>query len=517
MKRNRTFNIAANSLVGVISYIIVFLCTFITRGFIAQYLGKEILGVNSLFTNMVTILSMAELGLSAAMVMFLYKPLADNNHEKIKSFMRCYRNLYMIIFTFIFLAGCIVCIFIDYFAKTDISLAKLRLYFMLFVLNTCVTYLSAYKKSILHADQQNRIVSIVHMFSRLLMTLFQAFFLMITKSFLIYLILIIFSNLLENIICNLYVNHEFPYIKEKNIVPLTSNEKKNIYRKVKPMFIQRIASTVLTSTDNLIISVYISVGEVGVYSNYLLISQTIISIFGQIYASFTTSFGNLAASEGNVNTYPAFKRFNFLSSFLLLNACSLYLVLIQPFIQVWLGSEYITSIQLPLLIVICLYFNLMNYTLISIQNALGLHKYDEKASVIQVIFNVAASILMVKQFGVNGVVMGTILSILCFPSITKPYIIYKYVFKKPIILYFRFFARMTMTVACVLLGNVFITQFQLVSSFFLNVILNTCISIIFCNLIFIVFHHKSTEFNNLKNMFIGIYKLVSRRFVHEAR
>lgn len=503
MSKGRVRNSVYNSLCGIISYIVITLIVFISRKVFAITLGQEYLGLEGLFVNIISMLSLSELGLSMAILFFLYEPVANSNKEIIKSYMLFYQKIYRYIGGFIFIAGMLIAINIKHIAKTDVSLKEVQLYFILYLISTVVTYFYSYKKGILYADQNNRIISLIHMGIKVCGSILQIMILVGFRSYIGYLIILIMSNLLENILCSRVVDKKYPYLKEKDGVEINKRQKKEIYYKVKGLVVQNISGFIVTSTDNIIISMFVNVISVGIYANYILISQTLKTLFSQIYSAFTTSFGNLAVKENNEKIYEVFKKVKFFSFWSISFCTVMYIVLIQPFIELWMGTEYLFSYDIAILIGISFYVTMMNVPFISMQNALGLHHLDQYIVILQAIINLVISLVLVKCIGIAGVIIGTICSTIMFPTLSKPYIIYKNVFKKSVFKYYiEYIAQSTlMLIVCVIINTIFRT-INIENSIGNFLVMGIIGSVVF-NVIYICVFYRKKEFRYFEKLVIN--------------
>ena len=505
MESSRTKNSISNSLFGIMSYFVTFIFAFVSRKVFSVSLGSEFLGLNSFFSNIVSMLTITELGLSTAIIFFLYEPLAKKDHEKIKSYIFFSKKIYMIIAACISFIGIILAIFINVFAETSIEINTVRIYFLFYLASTVATYFYAYKKSILYADQKNRIVAIVHTISKIIFEMTQMVIIFKTKNYYFYLILLIISNYFENFICSKYVDKYYGYLKKddkKN--NLSKLEKKDLFIKTKNLFIQNISSFIVTSTDNIIISSFINVTTVGIYSNYALLTSTLKTVFSQIFSAFTTSFGNLAVTETKEKSYMVFKNAYFFSFWFSSLTCIMYFLLIQPFINIWMGDNYLFDYSIPILLGISYYVINMNIPAISVQNAVGLHHVDKYVMVLQAIFNMIFSIVFVKIIGIQGVILGTILATLLFPTISKPYVIYKYVFEKNVTRYYiEWIFQLIIMILTFFITYLLLNNFY-VCNLFITFIIKSILSFIIPNIIYIIIFRKRDEYIYYKKLVMKI-------------
>lgn len=507
MGESRTKNTFLNAIFGIIGYVSVVIISFALRKVFASVLGAEYLGLNSLYTTIVSFLSLTELGLSTAIIYFLYKPLNIGDKEKIKLYLNFYKKAYRVIAAIVLFAGGIVTFILPYIAKTTVNLDKVRLYFILYVINTSVSYLIAYKKSIIYADQKARAVSVAHALSKIIFSAIQIMVLYYTESFLLYIIVMIVCTVAENVSCAIYADVKYPYIKEKSTSDLTKEELREIKLKMIPIALQSLAGYVVTSTDSIIISAIINVGVVGVYSNYTLISSTLKSLYGQVFAAFTSSFGNLSVSCDTERAYYIYDKAVYLAFFMSCCMATCFASVVGPFIDLCFGSDYVLDTLNMVLIAASFYFTCMNVPAVSVQNALGLHSKDMLAMVAQGVFNLVVSLVLVHYIGLSGVIIGTILSTAIFPFFSKDYVLHKYFFNtKPAKIYLCQSCYLLITILSVVCGY-YVCNFLIVVNSWLTLIRNGFVALGISVIIIVLTTFWTSKFK----YFISILARVKRK------
>ena len=288
--QSRTKNVTVNSMVSLLCQVLNLLLNFLTRTIFIKILGAEYLGVNGLFSNILTILSFAELGIGNAIVFNLYKPLAQDDKPQISSLMLLYKQVYTAIGLFVLGAGLLVTPFLGVIIKTKPNIPEnISLLYILFLLNTVVSYFFVYKKNIMIADQKNYITLIVTQATTIARVILQTSFLLLTHNFIVYLTIQIVCTLAENFVCSALADKMYPYLKNSNPVPLSKSETKSIFADVKALAIYKFGSVILNGTDNILISMLLSVRDVGLASNYTLLMNSANSILGKLIDAFTAS------------------------------------------------------------------------------------------------------------------------------------------------------------------------------------------------------------------------------------
>ena len=298
----RKENSIKNSITSLISNILAIIIGFITQLIFIKTLGTEYLGLNSFFSNILTVFSLCELGIGTSVIYSLYKPVAQNDIEKIKTLLKFYQKTYIIISLVIFILSLILLPFINKVIGSNNLNINIYIVYFLFTLSLCLTYLFSYKRSIIYVNQKNYLINKVHIFYLLLMNTFQIIILIKTQNYYLYLINKIIFQLLENIIISFIANKIYPYIKDKNVIEIDKNTKNEIFTKVKSLIYHQFAYVIVCGTDNILISYYFGLKTAGIYSNYYLIINALTLLISSIL-EVTPSVGNLLQQNNICLTY----------------------------------------------------------------------------------------------------------------------------------------------------------------------------------------------------------------------
>lgn len=490
----RTSNSIKNVIVAFISNGITIVASFIAQMFFAKYLGKEYLGLNGLFTNIVSMLSIVELGIGTSLVYHLYKPLAEKKHEEIKSLMNFYKKSYTLISIIIFALGIILMPFLKLLVETTLPI-NIYIIFMLFVVEASCSYLLSYKRSILYANQENYIINIIKIVYVVSLNTAQIIFLYLTKNYIIYLIIKILFRIIENILITIYANKKHPYIKEKNIQKIDKNLKKDILQKVKGLFLHKIGGYIVLGTDNIIISKFINLVSVGIYSNYTLIINGIKSLFSQVFNSVTSSVGNLLIEKKYDKSLEIYKNIQFINFWLACFCSIAFFIISKPFISIWLGKDFLFNYNVVFVLMIQLYLDIYGYTIGAFKNGGGIFYEDRWSSIIQSIVNIIFSITLVLKFGIIGVVIGTILSYMVLYLYSYPAIIYKKLFNKSYFHYIKeFLLHFIIFILIYIITTICFNYLSITSNIFISLGIAIFISLFIPNMIILILFHKTKEF-----------------------
>lgn len=504
MSSSRTKNTIINFGSGAFTQILNIVLSFIVRTVFIKNLSAEYLGVNGLFTNILTILSFAELGIGNAIIYNMYKPVSENDYEKIKGLMKLYRVSYRIVGIIVAVIGLSIIPFMNFIIKDvpDIK-ESLILIYLLFLLNTVLSYFYTYKKSIISAHQKEHIVNNYKMYFYIIKSILQVLLLIFTKNFIIYLIIQITCTFLENLFTSIKANKMFPYLKDKNIENITEKEKKSIFSNVKSLVMYKLGSVILNGTDNIIMSSMISVGIVGICSNYTMIISSIVGVLGTALNGLTASIGNLNTIKDSSKKEATFYQTLFITSWLY-SFCSIaVLILINPFIELWLGSEYILAYDAVIALVLHMYINGVQFTGYAYRTTLGLFEKGKYAPIIAAIMNIFLSIILARYIGITGIFIATSISRLCTTTWLDAYLVHKYEFKTPVIKFFKKY---------ILYLVIFIISFivcNYLSSLIMyneltNFILKTILVILIPNIIMMIMFYKTDEFRAIKGKLFNV-------------
>ena len=494
----RTLNSLKNVLGNFANSLVLNLLRFVSRIVFVKVLSDVYLGVNGLLSNVLGLLALAELGIGTAISYSLYKPLANKDDEKCRSLMKFYKKAYRIIAIIVLILGLILLPFLPWFIKDTTGIDNLSLIYLIFLGNMVISYLFSYKRTLITADQKNYKITPFLMFYNFLMTTLQIVILIVFKNYILYLLVQTVCIVLENITVNTYITKKYPYLKNINKAdPIDSNELAGIKTNIKALMLHKIGSYVLTATDNIVISKFIGIVTVGVYSNYVLIYNTISNFIYMFVSNVTASFGNLIASGNKKKIYSVFKEMDFIA-YCLYGVSAICLIFVfNPFIEFVFGEKFVLPFIVVVLIMVNYYLVGINQVPITIQSAAGAYKYDKYIPLVEATLNVIVSVILVQYIGLPGVLIGTFVSYL-LPLVIKPFIVFKYVLNKKISLYFKAFLQQLLVLFTAGMLVFIILYFLKFDSIILQILVNLMISLSVPTIFIIIFYYKTEEFNDLK-------------------
>ena len=502
----RTKKSIRNVIIAMIMNVFTVVIGLISQKVFLEIMNTEYLGINGLFNNIISMLGIAELGIGAAIIYNLYKPIASNDKEKIKSLMRFYRTSYRVIALIVLLLGLLILPFLPIIVGTVEITENIYIIYLMFLIDIVFSYLLTYKRSILYANQENYIINLVHIFYLVIMNVLQMVLLVLTKNYYIYLFIKILMRLLENIVLTIIANKKYNILLEKNVSKLDNDTKNDILKKVKALIFHKIGSFVVLGTDNIIISTFLGVKIVGLYSNYSLIITTISNFVMQIFTSITASVGNLLTLENSKKNFEVYKKIRFINFWISSFAAIGFLICMDSFITLWIGKQYILSKYVLIVLAINLFLSLFRYSISSFKEAAGIFYEDRFVPLVEAGTNLVMSLIFMHFFGLAGVFIGTVCSNLVLHLYSYPKFVYKTLFKKEYTQYYKDFTKYFLLF--IVTGSVtYIISNTLVNNNYHNLFFQLIVCITTPNLIYIVIFKKNQEFK----FFLNILKTSIRK------
>lgn len=429
MNADRTINSKRNIIWGMINKIVLLLIPFIIRTILIKTLGADYLGLSSLFSSILQVLNLAELGFSSAVIFSLYKPIADGDTDTICALMNLFKRVYLVIGIIVFAIGISVSPFLPHLIKgTWPSDINIYILFYIYLANTGISYLLfGYKSALLVAHQRNDIEMKITAIVYLVQYVAQIVAVVLFRSFYMYAALYFAFTIIGNIVRSVIVDKIYPQYKSEGSLP--AKQMGIIKKKVAGAFVQKLCATTRNSLDSIFISVYLGLTIVTVYGNYFYILTSVHGFLWVVANSITASVGDSIARESTEKNLYDMRKFSFIYA-LLAGWCTVcMLCLYQPFMKMWCGEELM--FPLPTVSILCLYF--YSLTMGDIRSVYttgaGLWWEGRYRSVAETLSNVALNWILGALFGVNGIIMATVISILLINFIWGTGIIFKHYFK----------------------------------------------------------------------------------------
>ena len=492
-KLERTKNASRNIVFGSCLKIYQMAVPFVLRTLMIYYMGIEYVGLNSLFSSILQVLNLAELGVSSAMVFAMYRPIAENDKETICALMRLYKKYYRMIGIVILAAGVVLLPFIPQLIKgavpSDINIYAL---YGMYLGNTVLSYwLFAYKSSLLTAHQRNDIISKITITTSTVQYLLQALVLICLRNYYVYLSISLAVQIITNVVTALVSTKKYPEYIAKGNLPKTKT--KDINQKIKDLFTLKLGAVVLNSVDSIVISAFLGLTQLAIYNNYYYILNAVIGFITILFNSCTAGLGNSFITETKEKNYNVFEKLTFMIAWLCGICTCCFLCLYQPFMEIWVGKQYMLAFTA--VIFLCIYFYVfeVNQLLNTFKDAAGIWHEDRFRPLVTACTNLCLNIILVKVIGIYGVILSTAVSIL---FVGMPWILhnlFKYVFVGfSIKLYVRKLLQYTGAtfLACAL--SCFATKFMKAGIIFLGLRMLLCLMI--SSVVFWMLFHKRKEY-----------------------
>lgn len=517
-----------NSLFGASSQFILAVIGFVLQRAYLAVFGVDLQGIYATMTSVITMLKVTESGIGAAINCRMYRPLAENDDRKIVSLMQMYGRIYRAIALIIFTAGMILMPFLPFLVGdgcaialppsniglTDRLLSGLPIggwfIFSFLLVNTASSYLLAYKRSIIMADQRNYVVLSIHTAATVAMQGLQIALIYVTHDLLLFLVLNIVFQLIENVTLALIANHQYPMILSKEKIPVDKEESGEIWGNTRALLMHYIGNYAIDSADMVIINNRLGETMSGIYYNYYIIIKAITSAVAQFAIGFTASFGNLLAERDTSpdpdavqeNLYAAFKKAYFVT-FLITNfaAVSLFCLLNDFIDRVWMrgATDVDVTLALATVAVLCLNFCMtcLAETLGSLRAAAGLFRPDRYLHLAMAVFNVVISLILVHFMGIIGAFIGTTVCKIIKEFIVLPRIVYRDILKQRVGAYRVTYLLYLLTTACCAAATYFACSFIYFESGILTVFVKACICLVLPNLLCVAVWGRTSEFRYL--------------------
>lgn len=437
----RTDNSRKNLISGISVTLLLTLLGFFTRKVFVDAVGVEYLGLNGLLTNILSVVSLLEGGFGTSIVYNLYRPLAEGDRPRVVALIQLYRKIYRYIALGVLTMGLCIYPFLDVFIKQGEALRYVSVVFFIFLFNSILPYLTAHKWSLVNADQKQYKLTWINLTYQAGLSLTKLAILYFTKNYILYLVVEALFGVGLNCAVVRRVNSLYPYIVTRVRHKVDTPTRKTIVGNSKALFLHSLGGYFAHSTDNIIISSFVSISMVGLYSNYTLISGYVNGYMTQVLNSFSESVGNLIATESPDRVYSVFKTI-FMVNFIVISIPVIVLAnVINPFVAWWLGGEYLLGDVTVAVILANLFIFGMRSSALTFKVKSGIFLQDRFSPLIQGVINLVLSLVFVRFWGITGVLFGTTVSVLSVGFWQYPRLVYKYTFKKPLRLYFIKYAK----------------------------------------------------------------------------
>ncbi len=502
---SRTKKTSRNVVYATISQFIKIILVFISRKIFINQLGASFLGVNGLFTNILSILSLADLGMSTTMMYCLYKPLANNNQTKITAYMNYFQKIYNIIAIVIALVGIAIIPLLKYIINLPTEIPYIYVYYLLILFNSIISYLFIYKTTLLQADQKMFIINKYDTIFQVVLFVLQVFVLLLTNSFALYLGCNILCTFIGNIFKAKATEKIYPYLKDNKKNIINKSEKKELFKNSYSLFFYKLGGIIQSNTDNILISLFIGTITVGYYSNYSTIILQITTFITIIFTALKASIGNYVTEKNTESQYEMFEILE-VYNFWIVSFCSIcFFMLVPNFIELLFGKEYLLSNIFLICTILNFYTSNIRQTLWVYRETTGIFSKTKYITLITAIINLILSIILGKICGLVGIVLATVIARMLYAWWKEPQIIYKDIFNKNVKIYFqKYILRLILTAfMCLILSIIF--KFININNLFILLSIKAIICVVVVTLIYLMIYKKNKAY-----LFL-IEKIVKKR------
>lgn len=502
---NRSEKIAKNMFWATVGHMAYAVAGFVSRSVFVSQLGDAITGVATLFSSILVLLSMAELGFGSAAAIHLYKPVAEQDEKRICALINLYRRAYLGIGMSVLGIGLALMPFLHNFIKTDYTIDNLRLYFFLYLLKSAASYLFAYKSILISVNQESFYKANITNIVLVLVTILQAGVLYYTSSFITYLVIGIMGTIVTNLWVSLKADQLYPYLKRYKTEVVSEEEKRSIFSFIRATAVDRIAVSVKTATDNVIISSVVNVAVTGIAGNYNMILSTVTTFLGFFYNNVSPAVGNMISTTDKKAQFNTFLDLEYLSFWLYGFLSTGMMCVLTPFVRdLWIRHPEMILPQSTLFWILLNFFLTGTAATPTIYfSATGMIKRMPFINVFTVIINLIASMVLVMNFDVSGVYMGTVASMVLANLPLTIYYTIRYYFEgrfKPFLTLYSYCTFVTILCA---VPSIWICN-QIIQRGFIGIVLKIIVCTVVYNIVFVFATIKMREFSSiytlLKNM-----------------
>lgn len=503
MKIERIKNATRNVAIGAALRLYQMVGPFILRTVMIHVLGMQYVGLNSLFTSILQVLNLAELGVGSAMVYSMYRPIAEDDEGKICMLMKLYRLYYRLIGGVICVLGLAIMPVLQKLISGDVP-PDINIY-ILYILNLSATVLSywlfAYKNSLLTAHQRNDVIDLITIITTTVQYLFQIAVLVIFKNYYYYIVVALLSQALLNVVTALVANKMYPQYHPSG--EIDKDVMKSINRKIKDLFTSKLGEVIVNSADTIVISAFLGLTMLAMYNNYYYILTAVMGFVTLFFKSSTAGIGNSLVVESQEKNYCDLNKFTFLVSWIGLFCGCCLLCLYQPFMELWVGKDYMLELGCVVCFSVYFYVRVMNQVLIVYKDAAGMWHEDRFRPLCTALTNLILNLILVQIMGIYGVLLSTVLSTL---FVGMPWVIknlFSVVFKRNSIDY----VKKLMQYVLVAVGAWFVTYFACVrvtGNLITVLVIRLIICVVIPNTIYVIIFHSRDEFKQTIRLFDNI-------------
>lgn len=494
----RSKNVVKIILTGLIGRIISLVCPFAVRSVFIYTLGAEYLGLNSLFSSILTVMSLAELGFGSAIVFSMYRAIAEDDSDTINALLYFYRKVYRTVGLVILLVGLALIPFLPYFIKgtypNDINLTVV---YLVFLGNAVISYFAyAYWGCLIQAFQRNYVTNVLDSILNILSSIIQIIFLLTCSSYYIYILVIPVFTVLNNVKNAIVAKKLFPLYKPFGL--LKPEVRDGLNKKVKGLVVGRICGLSRNTFDSIFISIFLGLTQVAIYNNYFMIMTSVNGFLSIITGAVTAGAGNSVATDSPQKNHSDMMRMNFIYMWISGVCVTCLCCLIQPFMKMWMGEKLMLPLSSVALFCMYFYVQKMGDVRFIYVNATGIWWENRFVAIVESISNLLLNVVLGYLWGVNGIIAATLVSMFLVNFCYGSRIIYEiYYTGEKVSRYFLFHLKFTMVnILALFFAYCICTLLPEETYFLFDFLTRMLICLIVPNFVIWIFYRKSNLYKN---------------------
>lgn len=495
-QKSRTEYSARNTTVAMIARISAILMGFAARVVFTHTLSEDYVGINGLFTDILSVLALSELGVGTAITYALYRPIAQGDVEKQKSLMRLYRFFYRMVAGIVLVLGLLVIPFMDILIKDQPDVEHLTLIYLMYLANSVCSYLWVYKRTLIDAHQLSYIGVLYQTGSWILQNILQMIVLLTTRNYILYLSILILCTVLNNVFVSRRADKMYPYLRDREVTRLSKEERSGIFQNIRAMLMHKVGNVLVNNTDNLLLSALVGTVSVGKYSNYFLIIGSVKQVLEQMFQGITASVGNMGVEASKERIKKIFEASFFMGQWVYgLTAICMYHIL-DLFVGLSFGEQYIFESHITLILCLNFYLTGMRQATIVFRDSMGLFRYDRYKAIAEAVINLVVSLVLGRLWGTAGVFLGTMVSTVTTSLWVEPYMLYKHRLQTSSMPYFGKYILYASVTFLLWYGESFLCR-SITGGLWTVCILRGILCFVVTNLAYLVLYHRTREFGLL--------------------
>lgn len=495
MEESRLKKSGRNIITAFLQNFLSIILSFLSRIIFIRILDVSYLGINGLFSNILNILSLADMGITTAMMYSLYKPIAENDKGKINALIGYFRKIYHWIAMTVLVLGMAMIPFLKYIINLPTYIDNIYIYYLIALINVVISYLFVYRTTLLNADQKNYILNNYIILFRVVTFLCQIIVLVLFENYLLYLLVALILSFVSNLVQNNVTIHNYPYLREQ-AGELEKKEKKAIFKNVKALFMYRICGVIQNNTDNILTSIYVGTIYVGYYSNYMMLVNTVIVFLGLVFNNMKASIGNFLNEKKSTikEKQEIFWILEFVNFWLVSFIAICFVCLFQDFISLFFGSEFVLEFPVVIALTANFYTSNIRQNIWAFRETTGIFHETRHITLITAVLNLIISIILGKRLGLFGIIIGTVIARLVYAWWKEPQILFGRYFKESSKRYYLNYCKNALLLILNCAMTYCFCSCLMSENLWINFIIKIIVCLVVPNLLYVFLWRKREEF-----------------------